>query len=197
MKIFLATRNNGKIEELNEMLRQSDFEVVSIKDYPDFPEIVEDGDTFRENAVKKAKAASGQTGFLALADDSGLEVDALKGAPGIYSARFAGAEGDDNANNNKLLRLLADLPAEKRTARFRCVVAIAEPGGKVYTTEGVCEGVIATKPSGSGGFGYDPLFYMPEHKRTFAELDPGFKNRISHRGEAIRGAVEILKKFLT
>ncbi len=193
----MATENDGKIKELRGMLNRKDFEVVSIRDFPDFPEITEDGDTFKKNAVKKAKAAGDFTGLLSLADDSGLEVDYLKGAPGVYSARFAGEGCDDKANNEKLLALLKGVPKGQRTARFRCVVAIAEVGGRVHTTEGVCEGMITTKPAGKGGFGYDPLFYIPKYKKTFAEMEFALKNEISHRGQAMRRAVEILKMFLT
>lgn len=195
MKIFLATKNSGKIQELKKMLSQRKFEVKSTKDYPGLPDIEEDGDTFKENAVKKARAAAELTGMLSLADDSGLEVDFLDGAPGVHSARFAGEERSDEANNRKLLMLLNGVPEEKRTARFRCVVAIAEPQGRVYTTEGVCKGIIITKPTGRGGFGYDPLFYVPEYKCTLAEMDMGLKNKISHRGQAVKKAVELLNRL--
>ncbi|MFA7468323.1 MAG: XTP/dITP diphosphatase [Desulfotomaculaceae bacterium] len=197
MKIFLATENNGKIQELKRMLPWEEFDVQSIKDYPNYPEVTEDGKTFKENALKKARIAAEYTDLLSLADDSGLEVDFLDGAPGIYSARFAGEGSSDEANNRKLLKLLNGASEGKRTARFRCAVAIAEPGGKSYTAEGICEGIIAAKPAGEGGFGYDPLFYMPRHECTLAEMDMVKKNEISHRGQAMRGAMEILKMILT
>jgi len=192
LKVVLATRNEGKVREIADILAPFGFEAVSLREFPEIGEISEDGDTFKENAMIKATAVSGQTGLLALADDSGLEVDALDGEPGIYSSRFAGEGKNDQANNRKLLELLSGVPAEKRTARFQCVVAIAEPDGWVHIAEGSCEGVIVDEPRGQGGFGYDPLFYVPAYNRTFAELDPAIKNKISHRAKALEGAVEIL-----
>lgn len=192
MKLVLATRNRGKVRELGELVSPFGYEVVSLDHYPGVPEIIEDGTTFKENAVKKATTVARLTGQLALADDSGLEVDYLGGAPGVYSARFAGEGHDDRANNEKLLRLLEGVPPEKRTARFRCVVAVATPQGQVFTAEGSCEGIIAVEPRGEGGFGYDPLFYLPGYGKTFAQLDPAEKNRISHRARALALAREIL-----
>lgn len=192
MKLVLATRNRGKVRELGELVSPFGYEVVSLDHYPGVPEIIEDGTTFKENAVKKATTVARLTGQLALADDSGLEVDYLGGAPGVYSARFAGEGHDDRANNEKLLRLLEGVPPEKRTARFRCVVAVATPQGQVFTAEGSCEGIIAGEPRGEGGFGYDPLFYLPGYGKTFAQLDPAEKNRISHRARALALAREIL-----
>lgn len=192
MKLVLATRNRGKVRELSELLAPVGVEVVSLDSYPDVPEVEEDGNTFKANAVKKALAVSGATGQVALADDSGLEVDYLGGAPGVRSARFAGEEKDDRANNEKLLRLMKNVPPEKRTARFKCVVALATPGGQVFTTEGACEGFIGTAPRGEKGFGYDPLFMVPEYGKTFAELELDIKNRISHRGRAFALAAEII-----
>ncbi|MQL51124.1 XTP/dITP diphosphatase [Desulfofundulus thermobenzoicus] len=192
MELVLATRNPGKVRELSQMLAPLGYEVVSLDRYPGVPEIVEDGATFKDNAVKKAATVARHTGRLALADDSGLEVDYLGGAPGVYSARFAGEGHNDRANNEKLLNLLSGVPAEKRSARFRCVVAVATPDGRVFTAEGTCEGVITTEPRGEGGFGYDPLFLVPEYGKTFGELEPAVKNRISHRGRALALAREIL-----
>ncbi|MCL6635806.1 MAG: XTP/dITP diphosphatase [Peptococcaceae bacterium] len=192
MKLVLATRNPGKVRELNQLLSPLGYEVVSLDQYPGVPVIIEDGATFKDNAVKKATTVARFTGQLALADDSGLEVDFLGGAPGVHSARFAGEGHDDRANNEKLLRLLAGVPPEKRAARFRCVVAVATPAGQVFTAEGTCEGVITDEPRGEGGFGYDPLFYVPAYGKTFAELDPAVKNRISHRGRALALMREIL-----
>ncbi|MGB9802978.1 MAG: XTP/dITP diphosphatase [Desulfofundulus sp.] len=192
MKLVLATRNQGKVRELSELLSPLGYEVVSLNQYPGVPEIIEDGATFKENAVKKATVVARYTGQMALADDSGLEVDYLGGAPGVHSARFAGERHDDRANNEKLLRLLAGVPPERRTARFRCVVAVATPTGQVFTAEGACEGVIADRPRGEGGFGYDPLFYVPAWGKTFAELEPAVKNQISHRGRALALIREIL-----
>lgn len=195
MKLVLATRNRGKIKELSALLAPLGYEVVSLEDFPGVPEVPEDGATFAENAVKKATAVARHTGHLVLADDSGLEVDCLGGAPGVLSARFAGEHGNDRANNEKLLALLAGVPTEKRTARFRCVVAVATPAGEVWTAEGSCEGIIADAPRGEGGFGYDPLFYVPELGKTFAELEPEVKNRLSHRARALAGAWEILARL--
>jgi XTP/dITP diphosphohydrolase len=156
------------------------------------PETVEDGETFQENAIKKAREAAQFTGILALADDSGLEVDCLDGLPGVHSARFAGEPKDDAANNAKLLTLMQDIPWEQRTARFRCVVALCTPQGKVFTSDGSCEGYILEYLKGKGGFGYDPLFYVPDLNQTFAEIDIEIKNKISHRGKALSGALKIL-----
>jgi XTP/dITP diphosphohydrolase len=169
------------------------YRVYSLEDFPEIPEIVEDGTTFKENALKKASMVAQYTGFLTIADDSGLEVDYLGGAPGIYSARFAGEPKSDRRNNQKLLKLMQGVPMDKRTARFRCVIAIVTISGENYITEGVCEGIIAKEPHGEGGFGFDPLFYLPEYKKTMAELDAREKNRISHRAKAFQGAVSILK----
>ncbi|MCL6611114.1 MAG: XTP/dITP diphosphatase [Peptococcaceae bacterium] len=196
MRIVVATRNRGKLEELASLIGSLGVEVKSLDDYPHIPEVVEDGETFAENAVKKARAVAGATGEIALADDSGLEVDYLGGAPGVYSARFAGEGRDDRANNEKLLGLLRGVPREKRGAGFRCVVALALPGGKVFTAEGVCRGIIGDQPLGEGGFGYDPLFIVPELGKTFAQLDMGTKNAISHRGKAFALAREIIAGLL-
>ncbi|MHB1043609.1 MAG: XTP/dITP diphosphatase [Eubacteriales bacterium] len=192
MRLVLATSNRGKVKELSGILDPLGIEVVSLEDYPGFGEIEENGATFEENAVLKAGEAAKRTGEVALADDSGLEVDYLNGQPGVHSARFAGEEKSDRANNQKLLALLGGLPAERRTARFRCVIAVAFPGGPAHTTEGTCEGIILDEPRGTGGFGYDPLFYVPEYGQTFAELELPLKNKISHRGRALAGALELL-----
>lgn len=195
MKLVLATNNKGKVRELAEMLQPLGFQVFPIGAYPGFSEVEEDGDTFSANAIKKAVAATEFTGELCLADDSGLEVDAINGAPGVYSARFAGEPKDDEANNRKLLQLLANVPDEQRTARFRCVIALAKPNGSVQTADGTCEGIILRELKGEGGFGYDPLFYVPQFNQTFAELDLAKKNSISHRGKALQKAVEILNRL--
>jgi len=195
VQLVLATRNEGKIRELAALLEPYGFEVLSLNSFPELGEIVEDGATFKENAIIKATAVAKHTGLLALADDSGLEVDALGGAPGVYSSRFAGEGKDDLANNRKLLELLAGVPAERRTARFQCVVALAWPDGSWRTSTGTCEGIITESPRGEGGFGYDPLFYVPEYGKTFAELDIAIKNKISHRAKALAGAVDILSKL--
>ncbi|MGI6604693.1 MAG: XTP/dITP diphosphatase [bacterium] len=184
--IVLATRNRGKIVEFRAALENLGFTVRSLHDFPAFPDVVEDASTFRENALKKARATFTFTGLPSLADDSGLEVDALGGLPGVQSHRFAGPQGDDTANNAKLLTLLQGLPPEKRTARFRAVLALVWGEGKELTVDGTCEGVILEKERGSGGFGYDPLFYLPERDLTMAEMDLQDKNAVSHRGKAIQ-----------
>ncbi|OPX84323.1 MAG: Non-canonical purine NTP pyrophosphatase [Pelotomaculum sp. PtaB.Bin104] len=195
MKLVLATRNKGKVREMSEMLAVYGIEVLSLDEFPLIGEIEEDGNTFQENAIKKATVTASLTGMTALADDSGLEVDYLNGAPGVFSARFAGEDSNDLANNKKLLELLTGVSPEKRTARFQCVIAVAEPDGAVHTAQGTCEGVIASEPRGEKGFGYDPLFYLPEYGKTFAEIDLELKNQISHRGRALAGAREILARL--
>lgn len=196
VELVLATHNKGKVRELAELLVGSGFKVLSLQDYPELPEVEEDGDTFEANAIKKARQIARATGKLALADDSGLEVDYLDGAPGVYSARFAGPARDDAENNRKLLRLLDGVPAAKRTARFCCVVAVATPDGRVKTARGTCEGIIGTEPAGDSGFGYDPLFYVPEYDQTFGQLDLSIKNRISHRGRAFAAASDVLAELI-
>ncbi|HAH85775.1 MAG TPA: non-canonical purine NTP pyrophosphatase [Armatimonadetes bacterium] len=195
MKVVLATNNPGKVREIREILAPRGIEVVSLSEYPGLAEIKEGGDTFKDNAAIKALAACEHTNLVALADDSGLEVDCLDGAPGVYSSRFAGEEKDDAANNRRLLELLASVPEKERTARFRCVVAIVDREGWIYNAEGTCEGIIAMEPRGEGGFGYDPLFYLPEYGKTFAELEPEIKNKISHRARALAGALDILSEL--
>lgn len=157
----------------------------------------EGGDSFQENARRKAEAVARASGHLALADDSGLEVDALGGQPGVLSARFGGPQATDAERNARLLKLLRELPPDRRTARFRCAVAIAEPRGSVQVAEGVCEGRIALEPRGTRGFGYDPIFEIPSLGMTFGELDPEVKNRLSHRGQAIAKARTILEAVLS
>jgi XTP/dITP diphosphohydrolase len=191
-KILLATGNPGKVDEFRNLLADLPVHVVSMKDMDEEFSVLEDGETFTENAVKKAQTAAVHFSCIAVADDSGLEVDALGGQPGVHSARFAGVQGDDEANNDKLLQLLADVPFAERTARFRCSIAIAVPGGDVYTAEGVCEGLIGFERKGRFGFGYDPLFFVADYRMTFAELDMELKNQISHRARAFRKAKNIL-----
>ncbi len=187
--LVFATRNRGKLAELVELLADIEgLDVLSLDDI-EIKDVVEDGDTFRANASKKALEISRATSLPALADDSGLEVDALDGAPGIYSARYAGEDCTDDENNEKLLAALAAVPDDKRTGRFRSVLALADVAGplgsKVLTTDGACEGRILREPRGDGGFGYDPLFYVQELDATFAELGIGTKNNLSHRARAM------------
>jgi XTP/dITP diphosphohydrolase len=195
--LVFATRNRGKLVELRELL--PDIEVRSLDDI-EVPEVIEDADTFAGNAAKKAREVSAATGLPALADDSGLEVDALGGAPGVYSARYAGEGHNDAANNAKLLAALAGVPAAKRTARFRAVLALADVGGalgtEVITADGTCEGTILTAPRGTGGFGYDPLFFAPELGMTFAEAGVGPKSDLSHRARAMKAIKPRLLAYL-
>lgn len=196
VKLVLASRNKGKLQELEQLLEGLGFEIVLLDTYEGLPDIPETGSTFRENAVIKAVKAAELTGTLSLADDSGLEVDFLEGAPGVYSSRFAGEAKDDSANNQKLLELLEGVPESLRTARFKSVVAVANPQGRVETVEGVCEGIIGTEPRGSNGFGYDPLFIVKgQGGKTMAELEPEVKNKISHRAMALRKAAALLETF--
>ena len=193
MKIILATQNQGKVRELRELLVDEEIEVLSLLDIPDWEDVVENGVTFPDNAALKARVAVRRTGLIALADDSGLEVDALDGAPGVYSARYAGEPKDDERNNDKLLHLLDTIPEHKRTARFRCALVIATPFGEEYLTEGAVEGRILTLRRGSDGFGYDPVFFIPEFARTMAELTLTEKNTVSHRAQAFRKVIPILR----
>jgi XTP/dITP diphosphohydrolase len=189
VKLVVATRNTGKLRELGALLVPLGWEPISLDEAGVRDEVDEDQPSFRGNAEKKARAALARTGLTALADDSGLEVDALGGAPGVRSARFAGPGHDDAANNTRLLHELSDVPDDLRTARFRCALCWLEPGGRRLLVEGVCEGRIALAPRGQGGFGYDPLFLVEESgyegTRTMAELTAEEKNRISHRAHAI------------
>ncbi len=194
--IIIATRNRGKLAEIRFFLADLPVNIYSLLDFPGMPEIEETGTTFKANALLKARTANAYTGFLSLADDSGLEVDFLKGAPGIYSARFAGCPTDDKRNNEKLLSLLKGVPLEQRTARFKCVVAVVTTNGKEYFLEGSCEGVIIEEGKGSGGFGYDPIFLIPGINRTMAELKFEEKNRLSHRAKAFRKARNLLLDLL-
>ena len=193
-KFIVATKNKGKLKEISEILKGFPFEVISMENVGIEKDIEEYGSTFEENAMIKAKEVCKLTGEMVMADDSGLEVDFLDGAPGIYSARFAGENATDEDKNNKLLNLLEGVPFEKRTARFVCVIAVAYPNGDSFTVKGTCEGHIAFSPEGGNGFGYDPLFYVREYKMTTAQLDSSEKHKISHRGKALRLMVEELAK---
>ena len=195
-RLVVATRNRGKLDEIRAILASLPVEVASLADYPELEPIEEDEATFEANAAKKALHVAVSTGHLTLADDSGIEVDALDGAPGVHSARFAGPEATDEANNAKLLELMAAVPDAERTARFRCVVAIATPEGHLEVAEGVCEGLVARRERGDKGFGYDPLFLVPEWGMTFGELPEGIKNGISHRGRALAAARNALEALL-
>ncbi|MFQ5456788.1 MAG: XTP/dITP diphosphatase [Nitrospirota bacterium] len=193
MKIVLATGNSNKINEIKEILSGLDITFLTLKDYPDVPSIIEDGKSYIENAAKKAKHVARYTGEIALADDSGLEVDFLgNGRPGIYSARFAGDNAADSDNIKKMLSLMSGLTEDKRKARFVCVIVLSLPSGEIIkTAEGRCEGIIAESEQGTHGFGYDPIFcpqlekYRQKPDKTFAELSSSIKNKISHRARAL------------
>lgn len=191
-ELVIATNNKGKLQEFKKLLQPLNIRVYSLKDFPQIGEIEENGKTFSENALIKAKAVNKLTGLVSMADDSGLQVDYLDGLPGVYSARFAGEPKDDKANNRKLLALLQGVPLEKRTARFICAIAVIDKEGNQYLAEGCCEGLILEEEKGEAGFGYDPLFYVPQYQKTFAQLDMEIKNQISHRGKATEKALEIL-----
>jgi XTP/dITP diphosphohydrolase len=193
MEIVLATKNEHKKKEIINIFKGMNLSFVTLKEYPDLPEVNEDGKTFEENAVKKAKEISLYTGKIAIADDSGLEVDVLNREPGIYSARFAGEHSNDSLNNQKLLSLLEKYPDKKdRKARFVCVMAIVDKDKIIGTAKGICEGYIAKELKGNNGFGYDPLFVIPEYNKTFAELGKEIKDKISHRAKALM----LIKKLL-
>ncbi len=193
MKLVLATRNLGKARELTEMLSDTGIEVISLERYPDAPEVVEDRDTYMENAVKKASVIAAHTSHLTLADDAGLEVAALGGAPGVHSKRWAGEEATDAERVEKLLALLEGVP--NRAARFIAAIAVVPPSGDPEGVIGVCEGRIGEVPKGASGFGYDPVFVPDGYDRTFAELGEPIKNRISHRAKALTQAIALLQRY--
>ncbi len=198
-KILVATTNAGKLAEIRQMLDLA-VELVGLKDFPGIAEIEEDGQTFAENARKKAIGYSKATGLWTIADDSGLEITALGGDPGVKSARFAGVSGDrklvDKKNIEKVLRLLKDVPAEKRTARFVCCLCLASADKILAQTQGTVEGVIINEPTGENGFGYDPVFFVPRLNKTVAQLASEEKNLISHRGNAIRKLKPLIEQLL-
>ncbi len=194
-RIVLASNNPGKVREIGQLLAGQDIEVLPQNDF-NVPEAEETGLTFVENAILKARNAAHHAGLPAIADDSGIEVDALNGAPGIYSARFAGIDASDEENLQKLLRELKDVPEDKRTARFQCLMVYLrhENDPTPLICQGTWEGRILFEPSGSGGFGYDPIFYVPEQNCASAELAPEVKNRLSHRGQALIQLLAALKQ---
>jgi len=185
-KLYLATGNAGKIKEMKELLADLDVEIVTADAYDSVPEVIEDGDTLEENAIKKARELADYTGLMTVADDTGLLVDALSGKPGVYSARYAGKDATYEDNNRKLLQELKDVSLNERTAHFKTVAALVNPDGKVKTVEGICEGRIGNELKGEEGFGYDPLFIPEGYEETFAQLNPKIKNEISHRAKALK-----------
>ncbi len=194
-QLLIATKNLGKVREYRDLLADLPFHVVSLADVGIDADVEETGATFEENAVLKARAYARLSGLLTWADDSGLAVDALGGWPGVHSARAAGPDATDMDRIRLLLNRLQDAPPDRRSAAFHCVVAIAAPDGRVWTTEGSCSGVIIDEPTGQGGFGYDPVFFVPSLGKTFAQLTRDEKNAISHRGIAARKAKGLLARL--
>ncbi len=195
-RLIVATKNKGKIIEIKQVLSGLQLDVIAMNEAGIDIDVVEDGSTFEENSLKKALEISKVSNSMVLADDSGLEVDFLDGAPGIYSARFAGPEASDADKNKKLLEMLKDIPFEKRTARFVCAIAVVFPDGRDFVVRGTCEGFIDFECKGSNGFGYDPLFFIQQFDKTMAEIDSDLKNRISHRAKALALMQEKLQKYL-
>ena len=193
-QILFATGNEDKLKEIRQILGEG-YRVLSLKEAGIRAHVVEDGTTFQENAIKKASEICRLSGQIVMADDSGLEIDALNKEPGVYSARYMGEDTDYHTKNNALIRRLDGVPDEQRTARFVCVIAAAFPDGRVLTAEGVMEGRIGYEEAGSNGFGYDPIFFLPEYGCTSAELSPEEKNRISHRGRALRAMKQSLEEL--
>jgi len=195
-ELVVATKNNKKLEEIKEILGGLDLRISSLADYPRTPRIIENGLTFKDNAVKKAVKIARFTKKLTLGEDSGLCVNALGGIPGIYSSRFSGKSKSDKKNNLKLIRLLKGLPLNKRKAYYSCAVALADKDGLLGVVEGKCSGLIDFELKGSTGFGYDPLFLIPRYKKTFAQLGPRIKHKMSHRYRALEKAKKIIQKYI-
>lgn len=195
-KLVLASTNKGKVLEFRELFAELPLDLLSLADFSGIPEIEEDGNTFAENALIKARAVANYTGELTLADDSGLEVDALNGEPGVYSARYGQPGWNDRDRYQFLLEKLQGVPSEKKTARFRCAIALVDPqNNRIEQVDGTVEGVILDSPRGDHGFGYDPVFIIPELGKTMAELTGEEKNRFSHRGRAVQKMIPLLKEL--
>ena len=192
MKLFIATSNLNKVQEMKEILSEFDIEILSKEDVGDLPEVEEDRGTFAGNALKKAKTIQQEVGLPTIADDSGLSVEALNGQPGVYSARFAGEDATDQENNRKLLGLLSGLEDNRRRAHFICVMAFIDEDGNEEIVEGKCHGEIGFEPQGVNGFGYDPLFIPDGYQKTFAQLNSEVKNKISHRAKALKKMRQVL-----
>ncbi|MDR7073694.1 XTP/dITP diphosphatase [Fictibacillus barbaricus] len=185
MQILIATKNKGKVSEFQSMFNQYGIEVISLLDMENIPDVEETGDTFEENAILKAETICNKLNIPVISDDSGLEIDALDGRPGVYSARYAGSHKNDEDNMNKVLNELEGIPNQKRTARFICALAFARPGKDTFVVKGLCEGEILHDRRGTEGFGYDPIFFLPKLNRSMAELTKEEKNKISHRANAL------------
>jgi XTP/dITP diphosphohydrolase len=196
-RTLVATHNRGKLREYQALLKGLPLEVLSLADLGIDLAVDEKGSTFEENAIHKAQTYAQASSLITLADDSGLEVEALGGRPGVLSSRYAGPQKNDLDRIDRLLKEMEGIPEEKRSARFRCVIALATPEGELHTAEGECRGTIATQPRGSHGFGYDPVFWLPEYSRTMAELDTEAKNKISHRARAMQQTKAALIQLLS
>jgi len=196
LDIVVATKNKKKLEEIKDILKGFDLRLSSLADYSKLPRIVENGKTFKENAAKKALKAAAFSKKFALGEDSGLCVDALKGAPGVYSSRFSGKNKSDIQNNLKLIKLLTGVPLKRRKAHYICAVALADKHGLLGVVEGRCSGLIGFAPKGSRGFGYDPLFLIPKYNKTFAQLGERIKHKMSHRYRALTKAKKIIQKYI-
>ena len=194
LKILLATNNRAKVKEYAKLLQGIPYRIVSLEDVNISEQVAETGTSFEENAILKAKRYAEMSGLITIADDSGLEVDALGGEPGVRSARYAGEGASDKERIDFLLNKIVDVPWEKRLAQFRCVIAIAYPDGEVQICQGQCRGILTFKPLGDNGFGYDPVFYLPDLHKTMAELSMSEKNAISHRGQAADEARKALQQ---
>jgi XTP/dITP diphosphohydrolase len=196
-ELIVASRNQGKVGEIKAWLAGLPLKVTSLLEYPNLPDVVEDGKTYTENALKKAREIARATGKIVMADDSGLEIKALGWAPGIYSARFAGQGKSEKDKNQKLFGMLKGVPRHKRQARYRCVIALVDGKGRALgVVQGTCSGYITTQEYGANGFGFDPLFYLQRYQKTFGQLDPSVKARISHRARALKKAGLLLKQIL-
>ena len=197
MDIVIATSNQNKLKEFRSLLKGYPVTILSLKDFPDIPAIVEDGESFYENALKKATTVARYTKKLTIADDSGIEVEELGGRPGVYSSRFAGEDATDEENNSKLLKELKGVSPDMRGACFKCVLVVAKSYEETDFVEGECRGIIIDELRGDYGFGYDPLFLVPEYNKTFSEIEPEEKNKISHRARALKKLLELLPRYLS
>jgi XTP/dITP diphosphohydrolase len=196
LEIIVATKNQEKLREIRSILKDLSIQLHGLNDFENVPDVEEDGKSFAENGLKKARFYSKLFGKMAIADDSGLEVDALGGRPGVYSARYAGIGASDQENRKKLLKELQGVPISRRGAGFKCVMAMVSPDGREAVTEGSCRGRIGFKEVGKNGFGYDPIFILPQYGKTMAQLSLEEKNRVSHRGKALRKLKRLLKRFV-
>lgn len=196
-ELVVASRNKGKVKEIKELLADLPFKVTSLLDYPHIPEIIEDGKTYRDNALKKACSVARATGKMTMSDDSGIEVKALGNAPGIYSSRFAGKRASEKARNKKLFAMLKGVPIHKRQARYRCVIVLVDARGQeIGIVQGTCSGFVTTKEQGIHGFGFDPLFWLKRYNKTFGQLPAELKAKISHRARALKKFRLLLNRLI-